>query len=575
MMPDVKIDDEVSAMNFNKLAMSYLREGELNLAFDLLKKAEGILLGKEDQKSMKLLGTTWNNLGCFFKRSGELNKALLYLKNALELENDYPTDSINIAGTHLNICAIYSQLGEHNKALEFSIEALDILNSCHDKNENLLETLMIAYHNVGTEYEYLNQKKNALNIYRKGYGLSLKYLGEDHDLTETLKIGLENAKLSSLRGKERILSPIEFSRVSPQRKREAESLSSVSGSHIIDTKNRWDSDVTYQKLPNTFSKRLSDHINDPIRISHASSNVTSTKSTVKSLGLLSTQPFSRPRFNTFVKKRKDPMNVLNNSFEPKKLVSFSVPPKKNNTYKYVQPRYINNPSIKKHSCLNHENYTSKTPIPPNWKKKPTYTRPGKSVTPVPEKRNSVENKIVSKSVEISSGNENGLENSAINIQKNWKRYQAMKNFHVSKFIEKQEQNAKTYIDKDAIGIKQTRIVKVIEKDKEKRVNFDLTPMPMKVKMESPEPKINKKMISMAKYEKEKEKIVKIQANIKRWLQRKRFLKIKSNIIKVQAKYRSYITRKLYKAIHEAIIYIQTVFRGYRTRKLLKYSYSFL
>lgn len=58
MMSDIRIDDEVSALNFNKLAMNYLRQGNLDLSYDLLKKAENLLLSKEDQNSMRVLGTT-------------------------------------------------------------------------------------------------------------------------------------------------------------------------------------------------------------------------------------------------------------------------------------------------------------------------------------------------------------------------------------------------------------------------------------------------------------------------------------------------------------------------------------
>lgn len=57
-MSDIRIDDEVSALNFNKLAMNYLRQGNLDLSYDLLKKAENLLLSKEDQNSMRVLGTT-------------------------------------------------------------------------------------------------------------------------------------------------------------------------------------------------------------------------------------------------------------------------------------------------------------------------------------------------------------------------------------------------------------------------------------------------------------------------------------------------------------------------------------
>lgn len=93
-------------------------------SLELLKKAEKLISDElknapKDQRVNQLAGITFNNIGCYYKkyRNGRLrtNKpkvALNYLRNALELEVYNVEDWISTAGTHLNMCAIYSFLGK-------------------------------------------------------------------------------------------------------------------------------------------------------------------------------------------------------------------------------------------------------------------------------------------------------------------------------------------------------------------------------------------------------------------------------------------------------------------------------
>ena len=51
--------------------------------------------------------------------------ALMYLKKALKLElKTKNLDAINLAGTMLNICAIFSQLKKHKKAIKYASSAV-------------------------------------------------------------------------------------------------------------------------------------------------------------------------------------------------------------------------------------------------------------------------------------------------------------------------------------------------------------------------------------------------------------------------------------------------------------------
>ena len=83
----------------------------------MLKKSEKILINeliKEETPTIfSLLGITFNNIGCYYKRDNKPKVALKYLKKSLEIEIFSNHDKISIAGTHLNICAILSYLGKH------------------------------------------------------------------------------------------------------------------------------------------------------------------------------------------------------------------------------------------------------------------------------------------------------------------------------------------------------------------------------------------------------------------------------------------------------------------------------
>ena len=87
--------------------MVHLQKENLELTLDYLRKAEIVA-----QDSIALKATTLNNLGCYYRRTGKLRTALSYLIQALELELKLE-DPKTLADTHLNLCAVLSQLNRH------------------------------------------------------------------------------------------------------------------------------------------------------------------------------------------------------------------------------------------------------------------------------------------------------------------------------------------------------------------------------------------------------------------------------------------------------------------------------
>jgi tetratricopeptide (TPR) repeat protein len=111
----------------------------------------------------------------------------------------------NAADTHINACAVLSQLGRHQQALEHAQSALILLQeellsppgasaTATPPKADRIAVLAIAYHNIGVENEFLKRLEQSLLSYRKGVEVAERYLGPKHAITITLKNSLIAAK---------------------------------------------------------------------------------------------------------------------------------------------------------------------------------------------------------------------------------------------------------------------------------------------------------------------------------------------------------------------------------------------
>mmetsp|Transcript_20195 Transcript_20195/g.37656 ORF Transcript_20195/g.37656 Transcript_20195/m.37656 type:complete len:310 (+) Transcript_20195:1682-2611(+) len=203
-MTDPQVQEmESLLLRYNKVAMDYLRNDLFKDCAKLLKKAANLLnsdepLVKELPNRHKLLGFTYNNFACYHKRKRQPNVALSYLKKALEVEAKLENEVTNLAGTHLNICAIYSELGKHAEALESAQTALSLLKELQIQQEpvagvSTLSTIVIAHHNIGAELEHLNKLEEAVAVYRSGLNFAKQFLGNQNALTESLESSFKAA----------------------------------------------------------------------------------------------------------------------------------------------------------------------------------------------------------------------------------------------------------------------------------------------------------------------------------------------------------------------------------------------
>ncbi|KAL7690196.1 putative tetratricopeptide-like helical domain superfamily [Plasmopara halstedii] len=185
----------------NLLAMSFLQQDNYAVTFELLKKAEVLTQCHHPVER----ATTLNNFACYYRRLGKLHAAMSSLKQALALETKLKNIR-SAADTQLNICAVLSQLGKHQEALNHAQEAIitlqkvlaadkDMIGGVTDASTgdipstrlDRISVMCIAYHNIGVEHEFLKEYAHSVSSYEKGVGFAERYLGPDHSITTTIR----------------------------------------------------------------------------------------------------------------------------------------------------------------------------------------------------------------------------------------------------------------------------------------------------------------------------------------------------------------------------------------------------
>lgn len=186
-------DFQSLVLGCNKDGMEALKGGMHQAAFEQFKYAEAILISNQAEGDhSSLLAVTCNNLGCYYKKVGKFHGALSYLRRALKMEVDLNTPEVTLAGTHLNICAILSKLGKHDKAVQHAMSALELMNQlmsvveAEEMSKEDYAVLAIAYHNVALEREFLHQDERAATAFKQAYQVASAALGEEHPLSISL-----------------------------------------------------------------------------------------------------------------------------------------------------------------------------------------------------------------------------------------------------------------------------------------------------------------------------------------------------------------------------------------------------
>jgi pentatricopeptide repeat protein len=142
------------------LGLAYYNIGELNLALKNLKKAESLTNNKED------LMDIYNKIGEILDSMGYLDDALLYCSRSLSLAKDLGNTDLQAFILH-NIARIYDGKGELNKALSYYEEALNL-----ERNEKAKAP---TYNDIANVYCEKGDYQKAVEYYQKAIEISEKY----------------------------------------------------------------------------------------------------------------------------------------------------------------------------------------------------------------------------------------------------------------------------------------------------------------------------------------------------------------------------------------------------------------
>jgi tetratricopeptide (TPR) repeat protein len=206
-------------LSYNSLAMQFLALGQFDQCLSMLRKADAITSPPGNFKNCQSLQIlTYNNIGCCYRKLGQLKSALKYLKEAAQI-GAACAHVKNLSITHLNLCAIQSQLGRHDLALEHAQaaifhtqEELVSLDSASDdvnsserttmngdvldakSREEKIVSLAVAYHNLAVELEFNGRGEASLQWYKKALQLVARFKESNYALWESFEKIFVDAK---------------------------------------------------------------------------------------------------------------------------------------------------------------------------------------------------------------------------------------------------------------------------------------------------------------------------------------------------------------------------------------------
>lgn len=204
-------------LHCNRQAITHLRTNQFPQAFKHLQKAKTLLRSVADSTSKERLRVvTLNNLGCYYRKHSRPKLALQHLEEALKSDLREGRDVLKLAGTHLNVCAIKSQLGDHEAALSHAKTALSLLTSSDlGESPDLSTTLALAYHSSGVEQEYIKEKFAAAEAYLTGMKLAREKLGNKHAVTQALTESYMSITGGTASTARPLLQPLRLTSLSP------------------------------------------------------------------------------------------------------------------------------------------------------------------------------------------------------------------------------------------------------------------------------------------------------------------------------------------------------------------------
>ncbi|CAG9331702.1 unnamed protein product [Blepharisma stoltei] len=182
---DPKTEEFVSTMlkKICGIAIERIEKNDAASALTLLERLETITLKFHSSQLTADKCEIFNNIACAYRKINKLHTAKRYLEKALLLTMNDHEDRIDKSTTYLNMCAVLSNLHKHSQAIRYARQAMqfaqeELLNAKLDEKQEVMNhkiaVLGIAYNNLGVEEEFLGNKQNAIEWYRKAVNFMMK-----------------------------------------------------------------------------------------------------------------------------------------------------------------------------------------------------------------------------------------------------------------------------------------------------------------------------------------------------------------------------------------------------------------
>ena len=185
-------------------SMKYLPKNEFKSALELLEMAQ--LLSNQpylENLDLDIKVLVLNNLGCVYRRMGKLEKAFGFMDQAQQtLEQNGLRRYSGI--TYLNICAICSQSGDHQRSLQYAQTGLiefqnqlnEVLRDQQSKNNKKLigekaKYVAISFFNIAVEEEFLKNFDRSLSFYKQAIETLQNYSSSEANLVEKFSAALQ------------------------------------------------------------------------------------------------------------------------------------------------------------------------------------------------------------------------------------------------------------------------------------------------------------------------------------------------------------------------------------------------
>ena len=173
------------------LGRAYLNIGEFKLAYENMKKAASLTNNKKD------LMYIYNEIGWILEKMGYLDDELLYYSRSLSLAKDL--GDIRMLGALLNnIAGIYADKKELDKALSYYEESLNLTTNEKEK--------AIVYNNIANVYGKKGDYQKAVEYLQKAIEIGEKYEDYHGVSKRKLNLGDTHRKMKDYENAEKYLS---------------------------------------------------------------------------------------------------------------------------------------------------------------------------------------------------------------------------------------------------------------------------------------------------------------------------------------------------------------------------------